>query len=246
MQGDEQAQYLNNVNADLDVVFDGSIVKTSENEVMFYEAFNDTVYAFDKEKMKAKYVFDFGKYAMPQNRKREYMEAVAQDKSREYRSQLLGDYIRNASDIWGSKQWLFFNVVKNSLLYHGLYNKQTKEVSIQSSFEDDLYVATSIGDEFVGTTPKGLIACVNPNRIKNVFEKYLPQDVRKSKLSASRLDSLTTFFSQYIPINKKLQERNMRNTQDKSPKSLSDVLDDMYGSEGNELNPMLMIIDLKE
>ena len=152
----------------------------------------------------------------------------------------------DASNIWETKQWLYFNVVKNSILYHGLYNKQTKDVNIQNSFEDDLYIATGIGEEFVGTTPKGLIACVNANRIKNTFERYLPQDVRKGKLSASRLDSLTTFFSQYIPINKKLQERNMNNAEERTPKTLSDVLDDMYGSDGNELNPMLMIIDLKE
>ena len=245
MNGDKQSQYLEKLN--LGVVFGNSrVVKTSEEEVLFYEAFNDTVHSFDKEKMNVKYVFDFGQYSMPQIQKREYIESVAQDKPLEHRMQLLGDYITEASGIQETKKWLFFNVVKGSILYRGIYNKKTKEVRIQGNFVDDLYETIGFGDEFVGVTSGKLIASVNTNRIKNAFEKYLPQNVKKGELSASRLDSLTTFFSQYFPIDKNLQQKNMGSTKKRTPKNLSDVLDDMYGSSGEELNPMLMIIKFKE
>ena len=169
--GNKLSDYLKN--DDLGCVFSKThVVRTVGSGVLFYEAFNDTIYTFDQEIMKVKYVFEFGQYAMPLNKKREYMEAIGQNRPLEYQIQLLGNYITDAFDIRETEKWLFFKVVKENLLYHGIYDKITKKICLQNVFKDDLYEVTGLGDEFVGVTSGRLIASVNANRIKNAFEKY--------------------------------------------------------------------------
>ena len=243
MKGKEKAQFIPNQRADLPFVLSGNIVTTPDKDVIFYEPLNDTVYSFSENNMGIKYVFNFGEYTMSPNQKEEYLEALAKKRTNRFHQ---SNYIRGASDIWETKQWMFFNVVKKSITYRGLYNKKNRTVSVQSSFIDDLYTVTGIGDKFVGNTETSLIACIDANRIRTVLEKFFPKNVRMGKMSLSELDSLTTFFSQYIPIDKQIQEKNLKNKkEEEKPKDLLEILQSMYG-EGEELNPMLMIIDFKE
>ena len=225
------------------------VTKTTENEVLCYEALNDTIYSFDGESMKAKYIFDFGKYSLPLTVKNQYMEAMAKNKPLAVRLDIIDDYITEASNIWETENRLFFSVVKNSITYFGVYDKRSKskDVKLQTSFNDDLYYITGLGERFVGIAlGNSLIACQNANYIKSVIEKNLYADVQKGKLTLAKCDSITDFFSRYLPINKEKQKNTLNSTdKGEKKKTLAEIFSEMYG-DGEELNPMLMIIHFKD
>lgn len=225
------------------------VIKTTEKDILCYEALNDTVYNFDGENMKVKYIFDFGKYSLPLTVKEQYMESMAKNKPLAVRLDIIDDYITEANNIWETENRLFFSVVKNSITYFGFYDKRSKstDVNLQTSFNDDLYYITGLGDRFVGTAfNNSLIASQNANYIKSVVEKYLPVDVRNGKITLAKCDSITKFFSCYLPINFERQKNTLNSTdKDEKKKTLAEVFSDMYGNS-EELNPMLMIIHFKD
>ena len=222
-KGNKKAQYLHR--PDLGFILSGSgMRKNTGKGVLFCEAFDNTIYTFDKEKIRTKYVFDFGRHTMPHARKKEYLEAIAQSKPIKDQIQLLGDYITEVSDIQETRKWLFFNVVKGIVLYRGIYNKETEDVRLQRCFQDDMYETIGLGEEFVGAMSDGLIATVSSDWSNSALNKILSVQARKGEFLAFGLDNQTVF--------SEVGSRWLK--------------DGLYNNVGEKLNPMLMIIQFKE
>ena len=228
---------------------DSGVRKTSEGEVLLSEELNDTIYTFDGEKLQPKYIFDFGVYAMPQEKKEAYWASCCANKPN---YGLLNEYITQYSDVWETENWLHFRLKHGDTFFDGYYNKKDGTVKL-TYLKDDIYTFLwdyigTTGNERVGVVPNGLLYALNPNMLRNLLEKGLPQHVKKGKMTAAKLDSLTAFFSRYVPIDLARQREHLGNQDDK-PKTAEEQLHDelslYFDVEGEELNPMLVIVTFK-
>lgn len=202
--------------------------KTNNGEILFFPAFNDTIYKYDNEDFLPKYIIDFGKYRLP----RDLIESGRNFEKESSEYAYINDFIEN-------KNKIFFTFMYKKTKYFCFYSKKTKILKFSNLFVNDLKGLFTF-DKIFTNDGENLIGSVDPSKIEYYKKLYSNSGIDGNQLRENLIDTL---MSSVLPSEIKKEYKKLFENINLSVNK-EDI--DFVNSINVLDNPILMTLKLKD
>lgn len=136
-----------------------------DNDVLISSTFNDTIYSFSNGGVRAKFVFDFGKDAIPEG----FFPTSEFSKIKKWKD---AGQLPTPDSFWETKEFTYTFGTYQGRIAHSFYSKERKEsISVYNS--GFMQAAKAVGYRPIAANDTALVFKVEPQEIHNLNEDIL-------------------------------------------------------------------------